>query len=88
MKHADLAIMFQDGVRLGRHGVDPDAYAEFHGDRPRSSWLSTIIKAVRRWLGRHHQRRALGLLDDRLLKDIGLSRIDVAHEMEKPFWQP
>lgn len=87
MKHADLTIMFQEGVRLGRHGVNSDAYANFDGDRPRSSWHSRIGRAVRHWLDRHHQRRALSLLDDRLLKDIGLSQIDAAQEVEKPFWQ-
>lgn len=36
-----------------------------------------------RWVTRHH----LVDLDDRLLDDIGLTRGDVVHEAEKPFWQ-
>ena len=39
------------------------------------------------WRERVQQRRALMTLDDRLLKDIGLSRADVWHEYEKPFWR-
>jgi uncharacterized protein YjiS (DUF1127 family) len=39
------------------------------------------------WLDRARQRRHLGALDDRLLRDIGLSRSDVEHEVSRPFWQ-
>jgi len=33
------------------------------------------------------QRRHLGELDDRLLRDIGVSRADIDHEMSRPFWR-
>ncbi len=33
------------------------------------------------------QRRALAELDSHLLKDLGLTRADVARETAKPFWQ-
>lgn len=32
-------------------------------------------------------RRQLMALDDRLLKDIGISRCDAEHEFRKPFWR-
>lgn len=35
---------------------------------------------------RSAQRRALAQLDDRLLRDVGLNRIDVAAECGKSFW--
>ncbi len=38
----------------------------------------------RRASGRHHLR----VLDDHMLKDIGLSRADVGGEAGKPFWTP
>lgn len=38
------------------------------------------------WEERARQRHRLSGLDDRMLKDIGLTRADVSHEVEKPFW--
>ena len=59
-----------------------------YGDRPESPPLSRIGGVLRRWLGRQRERHALSLLDGRLLKDIGVTPIDAAHEIEKPFWRP
>ena len=36
---------------------------------------------------RNRTRRRLLALDDRLLKDIGLSRADALREGQKPFWK-
>ena len=38
------------------------------------------------WLDHVRQRRHLGQLDDRLLRDIGLSRAEVENEISRPFW--
>lgn len=38
-------------------------------------------------LDRAAQRRVLATLDDRMLKDIGLTRVDAAQECAKPFWR-
>jgi uncharacterized protein YjiS (DUF1127 family) len=38
-------------------------------------------------LDRQRQRRALLLLDDRLLKDVGVTREQVKKEGGKPFWR-
>ena len=40
------------------------------------------------WLERVHQRRHLAQLSDHMLKDIGLTRVDVEAELSKPFWRP
>lgn len=40
------------------------------------------------WSERRRQRLALCRLDDRALRDIGLSRADVEAETRKPFWKP
>ena len=39
------------------------------------------------WQERSYQRGQLAQLDDRMLKDIGLSRSEAAHEAGKPFWR-
>lgn len=46
-----------------------------------------IADLVMTWHERHCQRRHLSGLDDRLLKDIGLSRADIESEVRKPFWR-
>jgi uncharacterized protein YjiS (DUF1127 family) len=40
------------------------------------------------WRERARQRRDLAALDDRLLRDLGLTRSMVGGEIEKPFWRP
>ena len=61
---------------------------------PHRSMASSLTGAARAmaevvlaWQERLRQRRHLDGLDDRLLKDIGLSRADVVREVEKPFWR-
>lgn len=39
------------------------------------------------WQGRIRERRQLASMDDRLLRDIGVSRSEVHAETIKPFWQ-
>ena len=39
------------------------------------------------WHQRIMDRHALQTMDDRLLKDIGVSRADVEREANKPFWR-
>jgi uncharacterized protein YjiS (DUF1127 family) len=53
-----------------------------------SSGLRRLLEVLFVWQDRASQRRALQQLDDRLLKDLGLGRGDVAREADKPFWQP
>jgi uncharacterized protein YjiS (DUF1127 family) len=39
------------------------------------------------WLERMRERQQLAGLSDDMLKDIGVSRADVEHVVEKPFWR-
>jgi uncharacterized protein YjiS (DUF1127 family) len=39
------------------------------------------------WQERQRDRHRLASLDDRLLRDVGLSRADVEGEISKRFWQ-
>ena len=45
------------------------------------------LRTLLTWQERDRQRRALAQLDARMLRDVGLSRADVAMELHKPFWQ-
>jgi uncharacterized protein YjiS (DUF1127 family) len=57
---------------------------------PRSGLRRTLMALADRadaCIARRRQRRALAELDDRLLRDIGVTRYDVAREASKPFWR-
>ena len=51
-------------------------------------WLGRGCEAVLTWAERARQRRQLAELNDYMLRDIGLTRSDVAEEIRKPFWRP
>ncbi len=46
-----------------------------------------ILKTLLVWQERDQQRRHLAALDDRMLRDIGVSRADAAREAAVPFWR-
>jgi len=66
-------------------------------DLPQSKFLSKaktqkslgarLLRVIDRWIDRNHQRRDLASLDDRLLRDIGISRYQAYRECTKPFWR-
>ncbi|HKW54381.1 MAG TPA: DUF1127 domain-containing protein [Stellaceae bacterium] len=45
------------------------------------------VELVARWQRRARERKLLSAFDDRLLRDIGLTRVDAARECAKPFWR-
>ena len=49
--------------------------------------LSRIFVMLRKWRRRSRQRAELARLDERMLRDIGLTPGDVWHEINKPFWR-
>jgi uncharacterized protein YjiS (DUF1127 family) len=51
------------------------------------SWLAGTVETLALWARRRRQRDALLSLDDSLLKDIGLTRLDAEAEGRKPFWR-
>ena len=48
---------------------------------------SHVAATVREWHRRARERAELAALDDRTLKDIGLTRADAAFISNKPFWR-
>jgi uncharacterized protein YjiS (DUF1127 family) len=64
------------------------------GKRPfvsRSGSGTTMIRklfdAALEWRARSRERRILIGLDDRMLRDLGLTRAEVYREAMKPFWR-
>jgi uncharacterized protein YjiS (DUF1127 family) len=68
------------------------------GYTPTESWVLALVRKLDRGvtavLGaiydsrqRVAERHLLASLDDRMLKDLGLSRCDVEYEIRKRFWQ-
>ena len=58
-------------------------------------WLGWLVSRVQPmpeqllvWLDRSRQRRHLATMDDRMLRDIGISRAAAWAETQKWFWQP
>jgi uncharacterized protein YjiS (DUF1127 family) len=52
-----------------------------------SGFLSGVGAALREWRRRKNGRREAARLDERMLRDIGLTRFDVEYEINKPFWR-
>jgi uncharacterized protein YjiS (DUF1127 family) len=73
--------------QVSRVPADPPALGEL--------WLAWLASRLLRlpdrllvWLERSRQRRDLGAMEDRMLRDIGLSRSAAFAETRKWFWQP
>ena len=49
--------------------------------------LGSLADTLLTWQARHKDRMHLMSLDDRLLRDIGISNADVDREASKPFWR-
>ena len=54
---------------------------------PVSELIVRILDQLWLWQQRYNERRKLLRMDDRILKDIGLSRADIDGEARKPFWR-
>jgi len=46
-----------------------------------------VLATLREWRRRVHDRSQLAELDERMLKDIGITRSDAEFLMNKPFWR-
>jgi uncharacterized protein YjiS (DUF1127 family) len=49
--------------------------------------LISVLAVLRKWRRRSRQRAELARLDERMLRDIGVTPGDVWHEINKPFWR-
>jgi uncharacterized protein YjiS (DUF1127 family) len=70
--------------------LPPQAYPAWRAARPQPRTRDPVSAAwgiVSLWIERVSQRDALAGLDDRQLRDIGVTRAEAARECEKPFWR-
>ena len=56
------------------------------GSKTAGGFFGRAIETILYWRELARGRRHLAGLDDRILRDIGLSRADVEREYRKPFW--
>ena len=49
--------------------------------------FARAVAVLREWRQRSRERAQLAMLDERMLRDIGISRGDVLREINKPFWR-
>ena len=49
--------------------------------------FAAAFAMIKSWIERTRQRQALAGLDDQMLRDIGITRVEAARECEKPFWR-
>ncbi|WP_374446054.1 DUF1127 domain-containing protein [Stella sp.] len=68
----------------GTPGIAPAAGAPTL--RP-GALLQRAFSLLVEWNDRYRQRVHLGQLDDRMLRDMGLTRTDAIGEYDKPFWR-
>jgi uncharacterized protein YjiS (DUF1127 family) len=50
-------------------------------------FLSGVRVALREWRSRRNGRLELARFDERMLRDIGLTRVDAEYEINKPLWR-
>ena len=61
--------------------------ASGHAASGHSGLAESIGRLVRLWRARTRERRAFVSFDDRDLRDTGMSRWELEHELSKPFWR-
>ena len=49
--------------------------------------VAAAFVLIVRWIDRARERQALASLNDRELRDIGITRAEAAREAGKPFWK-
>jgi len=82
---------FSNGARGARPGEDsrgaPRLWLNVGQPMRPLAILSWIFRAVRVWRILKRTRRQLAELDDRQLRDVGLTRGQALREHSKPFWK-
>ena len=65
-----------------------DGTVSTSGAAPVVTIAGVAVAVLREWRRRARQRRALALMSEYLLRDIGVTRAEASRESVKPFWRP
>jgi uncharacterized protein YjiS (DUF1127 family) len=66
--------------------VEPAAASGFGGAVRRA--VAASVGLLLTWQQRAHERHTLAAMDEHMMRDLGLSRVDILVELDKPFWRP
>ncbi len=82
-----------DTIRVSELNIKGNLQMNTKGAVKATDWRSAVagiavfvVEYLRAWQEHARDRRMLEKLDDHLLKDIGMTRSDLDHELSKPFW--
>lgn len=64
-----------------------DRLTQAAGTPPVQDWLARAWATVSCWVARSRSRSVLATMNERMLRDIGLTRADVVMETRKHFWE-
>lgn len=64
-----------------------DISLHYSSATPRTGTFTTFSRILGTWRRRAHERRELATLDQRTIRDLGLSPGDIQFEANKPFWR-
>jgi uncharacterized protein YjiS (DUF1127 family) len=67
--------------------LPPQSHSAWRPVRKPLHPVAAASRMIARWIERSRQRDVLARLDDRALRDVGITRAEVARECEKPFWR-
>lgn len=86
MKRIVLVINDEENTMPTYQLTAPRSYSAW---RPRHEPhpLAAAFLLMKGWIERARQRRALAELDDQMLRDIGVTRVEAVRECDKPFWR-
>lgn len=72
---------------LNAHAVDRPVFTHADIASVVHGAIRKVLATLRTWHWRVRTRRQLLALGDRMLADIGVSRVDASHEAAKSFWE-
>lgn len=72
--HARSGLSFGNGAPVRMAGKPGPAW---HWQTPIGAWFRHFVSGIRQWQARRRAAKELSELDDRDLRDIGLTRFDV-----------